>query len=334
MLDKPRLADEDMRACLAQSYGLMAGTITFLPLGYDSRAGVYRAEVGGQDYFVKVKQDTIDPVTVLLPRYLQDHGISEVVAPIAAQDGALWGTAGDYSVLVYPFITEVRERPLSEEHRRIFGALLRRIHSIELPADLAALLRRETFAPNPVWLAAAEQIQGEVGNRVYENPIEQEAADYWRTRQKEIALIIRRTKQLGERLRERSPETVLCHSDIHTGNLLIDMAGGLHIVDWDQPVLAPRECDLLFVAVGGFVTDPREEVWFFVGYGQTRINPLALAFYRYERAMEDIGAFGESVFSPESSDETKRDALYWIRQQFEPGGMVEAARSLDHPAGL
>ncbi len=47
MLDKPRLADEKITACLKETYGLTAARLEFLPRGYDAYAGVYRVQAGG-----------------------------------------------------------------------------------------------------------------------------------------------------------------------------------------------------------------------------------------------------------------------------------------------
>ncbi|MEZ4836015.1 MAG: phosphotransferase [Caldilineaceae bacterium] len=82
---------------------------------------------------------------------------------------------------------------------------------------------------------------------------------------------------------QRNLPHVLCHTDIHTANVLVDPGGDLHIVDWDQPLFAPKERDLMFFVQNG----PGEPVepsvrHFFHGYGDTVIDWTALAYYRYE----------------------------------------------------
>ena len=48
---------------------------------------------------------------------------------------------------------------------------------------------------------------------------------------------------------------------IGAGNLLIDAKGSLYIVDWDHPIMAPKERDLMFVGggVGSAWYRPQEE---------------------------------------------------------------------------
>jgi spectinomycin phosphotransferase len=179
-------------------------------------------------------------------------------------------------------------------------------------------------------MATLRQLQAAVGNQVYDNPFEKQLAAYWNDHRREIATIVERAVQLGRMLQGKPRDFVLCHADIHTANLLLDAQGKLFIVDWDQPVLAPKERDLMYVTVGDFVADEREEALFFQGYGKTDVDPLTMAYYRYEHVMEDLAAFAEQVFSADASDETKQDSLAWFVAQFRPGGGVEAAHKLDH----
>ena len=86
------------------------------------------------------------------------------------------------------------------------------------------------------------------------------------------------SERLARVLQARSPEFTLCHSDVHAGNLLIGADDAFYIVDWDSPILAPKERDLMFIGGGlmGAWRAPREEeALFYRGYGATRIDPVA-----------------------------------------------------------
>ncbi|MBA3603793.1 MAG: phosphotransferase [Parachlamydiaceae bacterium] len=65
-----------------------------------------------------------------------------------------------------------------------------------------------------------------------------------------IHYLVDRAEGLSQRIRKQSPEFVLCHSDNHGGNVLIDERGSIFIVDWDDPIMAPKERDLMFVGGG------------------------------------------------------------------------------------
>jgi spectinomycin phosphotransferase len=95
VLEKPDLPDEAIRTCLREYYGLRVTQLEFLPLGYDSRAGVYRveAEYGGA-YFLKVRRGPVNPACLALPYYLKMHGLPQVIAPLPAQGQVLWQRVG------------------------------------------------------------------------------------------------------------------------------------------------------------------------------------------------------------------------------------------------
>lgn len=327
MLEKPSIKDEKIITCLKQSYGLTVTGLEFLPLGYDANAGVYRVEANGQEYFLKVKHDTVYELSITLPRYLKEHGIEQVITPLPTITDGLWGTVGDFNLILYPFI-RAGAADLSESQWIEFGALLKRVHTVPLSPALAEQLPKETFIPHPKWFVEAKQLQEMVDTGGHDNPIEKRLVAFWKSQQDEINTILGRTERLGQLLQNKSLPFALCHADIHTGNLLIDAQGNLFIVDWDQPILAPIERDLMFVTVGGFVMDPKQEALFFQGYRQTEINPLVMAYYRYERVMEDLIEFAKKVFSADATDETKADSLKWFMIQFARGSTVEAAHRL------
>jgi spectinomycin phosphotransferase len=341
MLEKLPLDDELLVAALRDDYGVRAASIAFLPIGYDAYAGVYRVQAeDGTLYFLKAKRNAFSKPILRVPRALRDQGIRQVVAPLPTRTGDVSVEIGEFTLLLYPFIEGEGYwgMPLSDAQWMEFGAVLKAIHASRLPAELLEQLPRETFVPNPSGADAFRQIHSEVLHREYTNPHEQELATFWRERHDEIGRILERAETLGRRLQSRPAEFVLCHSDIHLGNLMIDGEGNLFVVDWDQPMLAPKERDLLFVLAStedkGAI-ETREGQLFFQGYGETEIDWLTLAYYRYDWAVQDIGSFGESTFlMDEVGDETKQTSAKWFRSLFAPGSTVEMAYTLDRYLSL
>jgi spectinomycin phosphotransferase len=331
LLEKPPIEDGQIIACLKRSYDLTVTDVEFLPIGYDANAGVYRVQAGRQGYFLKVKCDTVDELSVRLPHYLRSHGMAQVVAPLPTTTQELWAKVDPFTLILYPYVEGESgwDTGLSDDQWVAFGAALKKLHTVSLPPDLLNRVPKETFVVSSKWLILIEELRAAVKSRAFDNPFEKQLAAFWSEHQREIDHIVERTTQLGGALQEKTSEFVLCHADIHTANLLIDAHGELFIVDWDQPVLAPRERDLMFVTVGGFVTEKRAETLFFQGYGKTDIDPLTMAYYRYERVMEDLVEFAAQVLLRDASDETKQDSVKWFLAQFAPGGTLEAAYELD-----
>jgi spectinomycin phosphotransferase len=215
-----------------------------------------------------------------------------------------------------------------------FGTVVKQLHTTQLPPDLLHQIPQETFIPPARYPDMMQQIQAVVVAGVYENSFQEELAAFWKSHEDELTLIVDRSDQLGQMLQTKSSDFVFCHADIHVGNLLLTPEGKLFVVDWDQPILAPKERDLMFTLLGAFVTQQREADLFLQGYGPVEIDPLVMAYYRYERLMEDLAEFAAQIFLLESNTETKQDSVYRFKAQFEPGSQVGMAHHLDHVLNL
>ena len=157
-------------------------------------------------------------------------------------------------------------------------------------------------------------------------------ADFWRGHEAEIFEFAERAVGLGQRLARRNLDDVLCHADLHTNNLIVAPSGELFVVDWDQPMLAPRERDLMFVLGGGigFGANPEQEALFLEGYGSTEVDDMAMAYYRYEWLVSDVAAFaGMILYDGISRGADGQNLVDLFIMQFAPGRLVEIAHRLD-----
>ncbi len=151
-----------------------------------------------------------------------------------------------------------------------------------------------------------------------------------------IYRIVDRADYLSQKAKEQSPEFVVCHSDIHGGNVLIDSESSIFVVDWDEPVMAPKECDLMFIGggVANVWNNPREEKLFYQGYGKTDINWIILAYYRYERIVVDIAEYAEALLLKTAGGETRLEMYQHFLNMFEPNGVVDIAFKTDEALNL
>jgi spectinomycin phosphotransferase len=300
MLEKPDLPDEKIIACLRHEYGLPVVQVAFLPLGADQNTAVYRAvAVDGTPYFVKLRDGVFDEVSVALPRFLGDLGIAQIIAPLATQTEGLWADLGSFKLMLYPFVEGRNgyEVDLSERHWLELGAALKRIHTVTVPAALMRLIPRETFSPQ--WRQTVKNFLTQIEDNTWDDHVAEKLAAFLKAKRSEIIDLVERAERLALALQDRLFEIVLCHSDLHAGNVLIDADGTLHIVDWDNPILAPKERDLMYAGgglMGGWRMPQEEETLFYRGYGSTVVDPIALAYYRYERIVQDIAVYCEQLF--------------------------------------
>lgn len=337
MLEKPILHDEALIACLRNAYGLAVTVLTFLPLGADANAGVYRADApDGKAYFVKVRRGAIDETSVALPKCFIDQGIAQIIPPLTTQSGQLWTTVNSYTVILYPFVEghNASEVALSDELWRVFGAALKRVHTATIPPVLGQQIQRERFSPQ-----AREEVKAflaRVAVERWQEPVAAKTAAFLHEKQAEIRDLIGQAERCAYLLQSQRPDFVVCHSDIHGWNLLIDGNGQLYMVDWDNPIWAPKERDLMFAGSGlGFAggrTLQEEETLFYQGYGETSINAAALAYYRYERIVQDIWEFGKQLLLSDEGGEDREQSLRYLMSNFGPNGTIAIAYASDQTA--
>jgi spectinomycin phosphotransferase len=223
--------------------------LTFLALGADVNTAVYRVEVGDANYFLKLRKGDFDEISVAVPHLLSQRGQTSIIAPLGTQSGLLWGTIRNYRMILYPFVAGQNgyERALTPEQWLAFGAALNAIHAANLPPDLRQRIPRETFSTH--WRERVRDFQNQVEAVEFADPIAAELAAFMRVQRSKINQLVNRAEQLAGDLRSRTQSWVLCHADIHPGNLLLPPADPamLYIVDWDNPLYAPRERDLALV---------------------------------------------------------------------------------------
>src|SRR5881227_3967696 len=147
MREPPRILEERLRACLQDQYDLYPVTLEFLPMGHDYNAGVYRAvSEQGTAYLLKVTSRPLYEPRCLVPRYLNDQGITSVVAPIPTRSGALWTMLSEWTVIAYPFIEgDTSWTGMTNEQWKEVGTIFQRIHQVMLPPVGFEFLLKETF---------------------------------------------------------------------------------------------------------------------------------------------------------------------------------------------
>ena len=327
MLTKPDIADELINSRLQDEYGLRVTSLTFLPLGADLRTAVYRVVADdGTAYFLKLRKG-FNEIVVTVPLFLKSRGIREIIAPFETKSNKGWADFGEYKMILYPFIdgTDGFHLELSDHQKRNLGSALKKIHHVEVPSELQRLLPQETLASQ--WRERLKSFQAQVARDTFTEPTAVKLAEFMNSRRRNIDQLVERAEELASKLRSIPLELVLCHSDIHGGNVLISRNDELYIVDWDNPILAPKERDLMFI--GGGIDylwkSEREEAIFYEGYGKTEINIAALAYYRYERVVEDLAVICEQLLLTDEGGADREQSFGWFTSNFEPGQTIEIA---------
>jgi spectinomycin phosphotransferase len=334
MLEPPPLPTLAIAGCLRDAYCLVAREISFLPLGADLNTAVYRVVAGGEVYFLKLRGGAFDPAGVEVPRLLSDHGVTHIIPPLPTGDGRLWATLGDYTVILYPFVEgeDGYTAWLTDAHWVMLGATVRQIHDVPLPAVPAGRLPRESYGPR--WRDTVRTLMNEALEPTHVDALAAEAAAFLRDKRSQIGALLHHTEMLVTQLIDQPSPLVLCHADLHAGNVHITPDGRLFIVDWDTLLLAPRERDLMVPGGSqGYSRPPdEEEALFYEGYGPIAINAAAVAYYRGARILEDIAVAGDQLLHHTGGEDRAQEFVY-LQSNFAPGGTL-AAVYRPAPAGV
>lgn len=324
MLDKPNLAEAAIAAALQAHYGIAVRSLEFLPIGNDARAWVYRVESDERPYFLKLRRGAPKRSALYAPHYLQSQGIASAAAPTAARSNQLYAPLDGFSLILYPWI-EGRSAwgmRLSSRQWAEWGGIMRSIHQTTITNELAELLPRETFGK--AWTATLDRIHHLAAGDV-QDEIARAMAQVWQSKAAQIEEARQRYLALGERLGAASPDLALCHADIHKANIMIDESDAIHIVDWDEAVIAPKERDLMFFVADGHAPEAVDA--FLRGYGESKVDPIGIAYYRYDWALQEFCDNGERVFISETlTDRERRFALNEFKRLFVKGDVIDRAR--------
>lgn len=329
MLIKPDLKDEEIIACLRDAYGLTVEKVTFLPIGADFNTAVYRVTTSNQmDYFLKLRRGEFLEASVSVPKYLADLSIKQVIPPFATKTGQLWTSLASFKAILYHYVEGRNgvDTKLSKDQWIQFGETLKKLHSTDISASITKDVPRETFSSK--WRETVKAFLMRIESEVFEEPVAVKISAFLESKRCEILKLVERAEELAITLQKQPLTYVLCHADIHGWNLIVDKENALYIVDWDTLIFAPVERDLMFIGAGIWdsgLTAAEEESLFYKGYGQTKINQDVLAYYRFERIIQDICDYLEYIFLSDEGGDDRMQCFEYLKSNFLPNGAIERA---------
>jgi spectinomycin phosphotransferase len=315
VLTEPRDLDRSaLEQVLEDRWGLRDPQLDYLAVGFgshhwrviDSRGTRSFVTVDDLEASSRTTPDT-DSAFAALDRafrtaaLLRDHAKLEfVLAPHFDRDGAvIHRLSRRYAVTVTPLMDgESREYGPYEEpgDRRQMGAVLGRLHAAtdQVPADLP---RREDFAL-PSRAALVEALH-DLDRNWDSGPFAEPTRRLLQLSARELELHVRGYDELVARVRKRSDSWVITHGEPHRANVIRDPRGGVHLVDWDTTLIAPRERDLQMVL------DQDLTGWdeYSESAGVASLNHEALQLYRWWWELADVAVFVAGFRGPHERTE-------------------------------
>lgn len=330
------LSNEQIIFYLRSQYGFEVIDLTPLAIGADINASIYKAQTQKQlSYFVKLSANH-DKNGIAILDLLQKVGIEHIIPPIKTLEGKPTSQVNDITLIVYPFIAghDGFNQSLNEQQWQTLGKTLKRIHDVDMPRSLQQKIKHEAYSPK--WRDILRLILSDNETAHVDDEIALKLYTFIQQNLASIHRLVDRAEQLAEDLKKEQLKFILCHSDLHAGNIFIDEKNNAYIIDWDAPIIAPKERDLMFIGggVGNVWNKPNEENLFYEGYGDVEINVPALAYYRHERVVQDIVEYCQEILFSNKLITDKIVMHNHFINMFSPKGVIEIAFATDEKVQL
>ncbi|HGP3646857.1 TPA: aminoglycoside O-phosphotransferase APH(9)-Ia [Legionella pneumophila] len=325
------IPDQQLIKLLKVYYGIDIHAVQLIVGGADMNAFGYKADSESNSYFVKLKYGHHDEINLSIIRLLYDSGIKEIIFPIYTRDTKLFQQIDHFKIIVYPFIDAPNgfTQNLTEKQWQQLGKVLRQIHETSVPTAIQQRLRKETYSPK--WREMVRSFYNKIGFDDSDDQITADFKSFFNQKIDSIHRLVDSSEELSQKIQPDLDKYVLCHSDVHAGNVLVVNEESIYIIDWDEPMLAPKERDLMFIGGGiGNVWNKHHEIDnFYEGYGKTNVDKIILSYYRHERIVEDIAVYGQDLLSRDQNDESRLESFKHFKSMFDPNNVVEIALSSD-----
>jgi len=121
-------------------------------------------------------------------------------------------------------------------------------------------------------------------------------------------------RKLQQKIRSLDKPMVICHTDLHGGNLMTGAQGNLYILDWENALIAPPEHDMILIIFAA-----GENFWnvFWPEYARHfaghSLDGDLLRFYFYRRTLEDIAGFVFRILQANGGDVRDQEDIKWLR---------------------
>jgi len=241
--------------------------------------------------------------------WLNQHSLlaSRITAPYQTLDGQyMVDDGGRYVAVLFDYIAgrTPREHPLTPAQRTHLVTTVALLHRSTVDVPMPNQIVTEDFGA-PWVQPLAQMLEGEW--HAFDVDVQAVLTPHRQTLQ---AMLVRFV-QAGYHLRRQPPEMVLCHTDIHGYNVIVN-GDQTYLLDFEGLKLAPPEHDFMF-----WVDDA---AWpeILATYQQIRLgvvpNPQLIRFYQERRLLEDVYDYLEQLRFEQLTPELHGEICEGLRQ--------------------
>lgn len=248
MRDEPAdLAPDQVAAALSTYWGIEAD-LEYAPVGHGGYHWTARERSGGQ-WFVTADPRVGKAFDQVLAGYqtaarLRSQGLEFVHTPTPDRSGQLWRRiAPGWAISVARWLDGRQPDYWTAERVQVAG-LVGRLHAYSPAPD-----GTPSWEP-PDHAEPVHDLLGTLDKPWADGPYGESARRLLVRSTAGIEALLRHLEQLIDRLEATDEPWVITHGEPHAGDVLVDESGGMHLIDWDDICLAPRERDLRILLHG------------------------------------------------------------------------------------
>ncbi len=215
-------------------------------------AYVHRIDCTDGTTYVSKTYDAHRPITAMIMPTLERISLAtqwlarqptvqqRLVAPLTGVTGDVLVSDGRYTTLLFPFVEGVtpREQPLTNTQFTHLVDTVSRIHAIDADTPALAAVPRERFAP--IWI---DDIAPTIDRIALSSHV---LSPILSAKSVSLHASFGDFRTLSYALAAKQHPMVLCHTDIHGYNVVINSADVPVLIDWEGLTVAPSEHDLMF----------------------------------------------------------------------------------------
>ncbi len=281
MLTEPSISISSILHSISTHYGLEVTSLAFMKGGECSWG--YKVESSDHKiYFLKIHTGIQSPdirLQVLL-RLHEECGINSIVYPIKTKTNQAFFFLDSYPTAMFPFINGniVADTPLDTDQQFELGVLLGKLHKAD--EVIGKLELKETFSLD--FKTSLIRCLSDFSSEE-ENKEEKEARVLLQINKEKIIQKLDVLEEISNSLKEKRIEFVICHSDPHGWNIMVDEQRKIYLVDWDGVLLAPKEKDFFMIENTPSLTEGYESI-----VGKFTLDENILKFYRIRWNLSEI----------------------------------------------
>jgi spectinomycin phosphotransferase len=299
MLTESKIDKSLLKDVIREKFGIKVVCFTLVPK-WGAARGYMIESSDHKSFFLKIYWDDKIPDSAF--RFADDlfarAGIVNIAHPIPTSHGQMRVHIRDFQIALFDWISgrTAEEHKLTDTQLERLGELLAKIHQSKTITGEYPV--RENFAiPFKNRFLAIFDSMSKIPDK--STKYRTRLKLFLETHRQKFMRELETLEKLQRKVKAMRLEFVNCHGEPSPGNILSSNDGEIHLLDWDEPIFAPKEKDLLFFkdnvepVMKGYSAFSRDAV----------IDRDVLEFYGHMWNLGEIAYYGSKILFEDHSDE-------------------------------